>query len=356
MKTLAVFGAGPGIGRAVASRFGREGYQIALVARNEQRLEQMVDDVAAEGVTAAAFPANLSGRSAVSSAVTAIVDRFGPVDVREYSPLPSHDRLVPAAEIDAPSAQATLDTFLVGAVHAAALVLPPMLERGEGALLFPQGASARSPLSFVANVGMAMAGLRSWISCLHEELKPRGVYVGTVTIAAAVVRGADPANALMAEPDDIAERRWRLLQARDTVEEFVGDPNLFVDAFTGREAGLLFQESFPTGWRLGLIHHPRLGRRMIMGGHVEQDESQEQAVLREVTEESGLAVRLVNRLTLPLPAGYPHPQVAQPWWINEMSVPADNHLAVAHVHVDHQYVAIADDPTPQAGAVHALMT
>ena len=105
---------------------------------------------------------------------------------------------------------------------------------------------------------------------------------------------------------------------------------------------------------MGLIHHPRLGRKMIMGGHVEKDETQEQAVLREVVEESGLRVRLVNRFTLPLPAGYPHPQVAQPWWINEMSVPADNHLAVAHVHVDHQYVAVADDPTPCAGAVHAF--
>jgi 8-oxo-dGTP pyrophosphatase MutT (NUDIX family) len=110
----------------------------------------------------------------------------------------------------------------------------------------------------------------------------------------------------------------------------------------------------PHGWRLGLIHHPRLGRLMIMGGHVENDESQEQAVLREVVEESGLVVRLVSPLTPPLPAGYPHPQVAQPWWINEMAVPADNHLAEPHVHVDHQYVAVADDPTAGSGGVHAF--
>jgi 8-oxo-dGTP pyrophosphatase MutT (NUDIX family) len=109
-----------------------------------------------------------------------------------------------------------------------------------------------------------------------------------------------------------------------------------------------------SGWRLGLIRHPRLGRLMVMGGHVEEDESQEQAVLREVVEESGLSVRLVDRLTLPLPAGYPHPQVAQPWWINEMSVPADNHLAEPHIHIDHQYVAVADDPLPRAAGVHAF--
>jgi 8-oxo-dGTP pyrophosphatase MutT (NUDIX family) len=111
---------------------------------------------------------------------------------------------------------------------------------------------------------------------------------------------------------------------------------------------------FPAGWRLGLIDHPRLGRWMIMGGHVERDESQEQAVLREVGEESGLSVRLINQLTVPLPVGYPHPRVAQPWWINEMPVPADNHLPVAHIHIDHQYVAVADDPTPRAAGVHAF--
>jgi len=65
-------------------------------------------------------------------------------------------------------------------------------------------------------------------------------------------------------------------------------------------------------------------------------------------------VRLVDRLTLPLPAGYPHPRVAQPWWINEMSVPADNHLAEPHIHIDHQYVAVADDPTPRVAGVHAF--
>ena len=38
-KTIAVFGAGPGMGRSVARRFGREGFQVALVARNQTRLD-----------------------------------------------------------------------------------------------------------------------------------------------------------------------------------------------------------------------------------------------------------------------------------------------------------------------------
>jgi 8-oxo-dGTP pyrophosphatase MutT (NUDIX family) len=109
---------------------------------------------------------------------------------------------------------------------------------------------------------------------------------------------------------------------------------------------------FADGWRLGLIEHPRLGRLMIPGGHVEDDESQAAAALREVMEESGLRVRLVDAPAAPLPAGFPHPRVASPWWITEQSVPPDNHLPEPHVHVDHQYVAVADDRNLVAEPAH----
>lgn len=110
---------------------------------------------------------------------------------------------------------------------------------------------------------------------------------------------------------------------------------------------------FDDEWRLGLIEHPRLRRHMIMGGHVELFETQAEAAVREVEEESGLrGMRLIDPPTPGLPAGFPHAAVAAPWWITEQDVPADNHLAEAHVHVDHQYVAVVDDPTPAAAAVH----
>jgi 8-oxo-dGTP pyrophosphatase MutT (NUDIX family) len=107
------------------------------------------------------------------------------------------------------------------------------------------------------------------------------------------------------------------------------------------------------GWRLGLIEHPRLGRFMIPGGHVEDYESQEEAALREVAEETGLAaLRLVEVPAPALPAGFPHERVVPPWWITEQQVPADNHLGEPHVHVDHQYVAVTDFDKPASPGVH----
>jgi 8-oxo-dGTP pyrophosphatase MutT (NUDIX family) len=109
---------------------------------------------------------------------------------------------------------------------------------------------------------------------------------------------------------------------------------------------------FTEGWRLGLVAQPRLRKRMIVGGHVELDETQAEAAVREATEESGLEVRLLACPTPALPRGYPHERVAAPWWITEVRVPADNHLDKPHVHVDHQYVAIADSPTSVREPVH----
>ncbi len=103
------------------------------------------------------------------------------------------------------------------------------------------------------------------------------------------------------------------------------------------------------GWRIGLIRHPRLHRMMIPGGHVEPEETCAEAALREVGEEPGLAVTLVGPPAAPVPPGYRGRRVALPWWIAEYQVTADNHLGVAHVHVDHLYVALAGGIPPTAG-------
>jgi 8-oxo-dGTP pyrophosphatase MutT (NUDIX family) len=102
----------------------------------------------------------------------------------------------------------------------------------------------------------------------------------------------------------------------------------------------------PGGWRIGLIEHPRFRRMMIPGGHVEPEESPAEAAVREVAEETGLAVTLVSPPAAPVPPGYRARRVAPPWWIAEYQVPADNHLDEAHVHVDYLYVGLAGGTAP----------
>ena len=94
------------------------------------------------------------------------------------------------------------------------------------------------------------------------------------------------------------------------------------------------------GWLLGLVLHPRFGEWLTPGGHVEDDESPAEAAVRETAEELGCGVRLLPGPSLPLPAGYPHPHTAPPWWIVEMEASPDNHTSGPHLHLDHVFVGL----------------
>jgi 8-oxo-dGTP pyrophosphatase MutT (NUDIX family) len=118
--------------------------------------------------------------------------------------------------------------------------------------------------------------------------------------------------------------------------------------------GFVFHR-FPDGWRLGLVEHPRMGVWACPGGHVEEEEAPAEAALREIGEETGLAgVRLLGYPSPAVPSGFPatHAQLPLPWWITEIDVSPDNHLAVPHVHVDHVWVAIAPAARPASVSAH----
>jgi 8-oxo-dGTP pyrophosphatase MutT (NUDIX family) len=108
----------------------------------------------------------------------------------------------------------------------------------------------------------------------------------------------------------------------------------------------------PGGWHIGLISHPRLGRMMMPGGHVEPAESAAEAAIREVAEEAGLMVDLLPPPAAPLPGGYRPHRVPQPWWIVEYAVPPDGQLGVPHIHVDHLYLAVTSQLRPAGQPAH----
>jgi NAD(P)-dependent dehydrogenase (short-subunit alcohol dehydrogenase family) len=77
-KTIVVCGHGPGISDAVARRFGREGFAVALVARNAARLNEAAAALAKEGIEAKAFPCDLGNESAVRATVREVRAGLGP--------------------------------------------------------------------------------------------------------------------------------------------------------------------------------------------------------------------------------------------------------------------------------------
>lgn len=103
-------------------------------------------------------------------------------------------------------------------------------------------------------------------------------------------------------------------------------------------------------WHIGLIRHPRLGRWVLPGGHIEPNENPAEAALREVTEETGLPARLLPGPGLDEPDGASEPPVIAPLWIVEQQVPAERREPGPHVHVDHLYLALTELTGPAPGA------
>src|SRR5258705_10239945 len=68
-KTIAIVGAGPGVGLAVAERFGRDGFKVALISRNPDTLSQLEARLSAVDAEASSFPADVLDRTALAGAL-----------------------------------------------------------------------------------------------------------------------------------------------------------------------------------------------------------------------------------------------------------------------------------------------
>jgi len=228
-KTIAVFGAGPGLGFSVARRFGREGYRVALVARTKTRLDAFAETLAADGVEAAGYAADLSDRAALPALVGAI----GTIDVLYYGPAGVDwlEHQVDVRDAGPESFEFPLDLLLRTPSVLVREVLPGLLERDAGAVLFALAVTASTPYPQLANVGAAAAAARSYVHSLHLSLSGTGVYAGLLQVGG-MVGGSDAARYAIEhwdpsrlpaplEPDTLADGVWELFSDRDRFEQTI---------------------------------------------------------------------------------------------------------------------------------------
>jgi NADP-dependent 3-hydroxy acid dehydrogenase YdfG len=215
MPTIAIVGVGPLLGMAIARKFGREGFRVGLVARRAATLREYEQQLQALGIEAAGFAADATDATQLTAALSAIKQRFGAIDVLEFSPTQWNKGDYEATVALATTAESATDDFNLlvrGAIVSARQVLPDMLDAKTGTLFFTTGYSAIKPMPIITSLCIANAGLRSYAYCLHEELAPKGVYAATVSINVFIQPGT------ATDPDNIAELYWDMHCKRDRVE------------------------------------------------------------------------------------------------------------------------------------------
>ena len=188
-KSIAVFGAGPGLGHAVARRYAQAGYQVVLVARRAEPLEALARELAGAGATAHVITADLADTAAVPTLAGRIRAAAGDLDALYYAPTPE-DGFVPAAGLTPERARAFMPLVFYTMVGLVREFLPAMLARGDGAILTAQGASTTHGLPNMSGPGPAQAAQRNYLQSLQAEVADRGVYVGMLYIGAIIEQSA----------------------------------------------------------------------------------------------------------------------------------------------------------------------
>ena len=185
MSTIAIIGAGPGLGQAAARRFGRGGFSVALVSRTQANVDELVAELTAEGITARGYAANARGPHALRAALDAAAADLGPIEVLQYSPVPAKEFMKPVLETTADDLVGPVEQSVYGPVTAVQHVLPGMRELGRGTILLINGGSAVRPSGGVAGTSVAFAGESAYGQMLHDALTPEGVHVAQLIIPGA---------------------------------------------------------------------------------------------------------------------------------------------------------------------------
>jgi short-subunit dehydrogenase len=188
-RSIAVFGAGPGLGQAVARRYAREGYTVTLVGRRPEPLERLAKDLISAGATAHVITADLSDTDATPELAGQIRAQAGHLDVLYYAPTPNTG-FVSAASLTPQHAGSFMPLIFYTMLALVQEFLPHMIEQADGAILTAQGGSTVQGLPNMSGPSPAQAAQRNYLQALHAEVAAKGVYVGMLYVGAAIRNSA----------------------------------------------------------------------------------------------------------------------------------------------------------------------
>jgi len=198
----AVVGVGPGLGLAVARRFGRDGYRVALVGRRADALEGYRESLQAVDVDAEGFVADAGDPATLEAAFGAIRERLGDPSVLVYNAAVLEPGL--SADLAPGKLARDFDVNVIGALAAAQQVLPAMRAAGAGTIVFTGGGLSLEPYPRYTALAAGKAALRSLAFSMHKEFAPDGIHVAVVTVCGLIAPGTP------FDPDRVADAYWQL--------------------------------------------------------------------------------------------------------------------------------------------------
>jgi len=234
-KTAAVLGVGPGLGAAVARRFAREGFAVALIARRAEGVANVQKQIEDAGGTALPVSADATDPASVAAALDEVRNNLGDPEVFVYNA--GAFQMGGILDLSPEKFDECFKANCAGAFYAAQQVLPAMVEAGRGTVLLTGATAALRGSARFSALAVGKFGLRALAQSMAREFGPQGIHVAHVIIDGQIdtprlrEMSPDREDHTMLSPDAIAETYWQLhrqdptawtleLDLRPSVESF----------------------------------------------------------------------------------------------------------------------------------------
>jgi NAD(P)-dependent dehydrogenase (short-subunit alcohol dehydrogenase family) len=212
-KVATIIGVGPGLGAALARRFA-EDYAVALVARNEEKLKEFAQDLSAARKTSLVVASDVSKEQDLVRTFERIRRDLGETDVLLYN---AAMRPFGTLMDTKPSTfEKTWRVATFGAFLAAQQVVPAMLRKQHGVILFTGATAGVKPFATSAAFGPAKFAMRGLAHVMARDLGPKGIHVAWINVDGAIdtptIRQRFPQlrDEDLLKPSAIADTYWHL--------------------------------------------------------------------------------------------------------------------------------------------------
>ena len=205
-KVCLVTGVGEGTGAAIVRRFAEDGYRVAMLARNADRLAQLENEI--EG--ARAFAVDLADLDALTQVCRRVVGEVGLPDVIVHNAVRA--TFAGFQDADPEDLEWNFRVNTTSLLYMARELAPAMVERGSGAIVVTGNTAALRGVPNYALFAPTKAAQRILAQALARDLGPKGIHVAYVVIDAVInvpwTRdrfAADKPDAFFSHPNEIAD-------------------------------------------------------------------------------------------------------------------------------------------------------
>lgn len=202
-KIITIVGMGPGNGMGIAKRFGKEGFTVAMISRNEEKLQKLQGELKKDGINAYYFMGDASKEDSLKNSFKKLKEIVGNTDVLVYNAARLKMRNILEERFE--SLVTDFKVNVAGVLTTVQEVLPTMLAKKEGTILITGGHLGIEPHKDLASLSIGKGALINLVKILAAELHPKNIHVASVIICGIINPEDEKHN-----PSAIAENYWNL--------------------------------------------------------------------------------------------------------------------------------------------------